>query len=240
MIYLHQFTPYFNIPNASPPCMKVETYLRLAKVEHQTIHIVGDLRKTPRGQAPYITHEGVDIPDSTLILKYLKKTFGDPLGEGLDEQDWAQHEAIRHMLEDHLYFIMLAERWTVPENMEVLKNSFFAPVPKMMRNMVFRMAQKGAVKRLQGHGLGKFSRDERQEMGREAIDHLSVLLGESNYFGGDKAREIDCIVLPYLANGMITDFNTPLSDYMRSKPNLISYKERMMKEVFPDFPSESL
>ncbi len=237
MIYLHQFTPHFNIPNASPPCMKVETYLRLAQVEHQTIHIVGDLRETPRGQAPYITHDGVDIPDSYLILKYLKQTFGDPLGEGLDKLDWARHEATRHMLEDHLYFIMLAERWTVPENMKILKESFFGAIPKLMRNMVFKMAQKGAIKRLDDHGMGKFSRAEHQDMGREAIDHLSVLLGDDGYFGGDRAREIDCVALPYIANGMVAEFETPLCDYIRSKANLSDYRERMMKEVFPKFVS---
>ncbi len=238
MIILHQFPPYFDLPNASPPCMKVETYLRLANIEYQAAHLVGDLRKTPRAQAPYITDDGVDIPDSELIISYLKEKFGDPLGEGLSEKDRAYHAAIRHMLEDHQYFIMLAERWTVRDNAAILRESFFHAVPAIMRKMIFKMAQKGQVKRLAGHGMGKFTRKERQVMGRKVADHLSAILAEDPYFGGDKAREIDCIAFASIAGSMLEDFESPLPAYFCSKPNLVAYKERMMKELFPDFSED--
>ena len=235
MITLHQFPSFFGVPNASPPCMKVETYLRLAKLDYETKDIVGDLKKiTPRGQAPFITDKGKDIADSQLIINYLKTTYGDPLGEGLSDEDRAQHAAIRHLAEDHLYFIMLAQRWTVPANMDILKESFFAPVPKMMRSLIFNMAQKSQVKRLEGQGMGKFSHEERLSMGKESIDNLSLLLKEQSYFGGDKAREIDCVIFSYLANGLIEDFDSPFKDYIKSHINLTAYNQRMMQEVFPE------
>ncbi len=235
MITLHQFPSFFGIPNPSPPCMKVETYLRLAKLDYEVKDIVGDLRKlTPRGQAPFITDKGVDIADSQLIIDTLKKTYGDPLGEGLSATDRASHAAIRHMAEDHLYFIMLAQRWTVPANMAILKDSFFAPIPKMIRGLIFNIAQKSQVKRLDGHGMGKFSPEERTAMGKECIENLSLLLGEQSYFGGDSPREIDCVIFPYLANGLIEEFESPFNAVIKSKINLAAYNQRMMQEIFPE------
>jgi hypothetical protein len=36
LITLHQFAPAFGLPNASPFCMKLETYLRMAGLPCET------------------------------------------------------------------------------------------------------------------------------------------------------------------------------------------------------------
>ena len=56
MITLFQFPAAFNVPNASPYCLKLETWLRLAGLEYQ-VKVVSDPRKAP-GQAALRAYRG--------------------------------------------------------------------------------------------------------------------------------------------------------------------------------------
>ena len=78
MIKLYQFKPAWGLPNPSPFCMKVETYLRMAGLPYEAIN--GALPfKAPKKKLPYIEDGTQLIADSGFILEYLKATHGDPL-----------------------------------------------------------------------------------------------------------------------------------------------------------------
>ena len=49
MIKLVQFPPAFGLPNASPFCMKLETYLRMAGLPFE-LNNKGDVMKAPKGK----------------------------------------------------------------------------------------------------------------------------------------------------------------------------------------------
>ena len=53
MIKLHQFRPAWGLTTASPFCQKLETYLRMAGIEHQVV-VERDTRRAPKGKLPYI------------------------------------------------------------------------------------------------------------------------------------------------------------------------------------------
>ena len=72
MITLYQFSPVWGLPNTSPFCLKVETYLRMTEVPYE-IKFVMDPRKSPKGKLPVIKMNGETIPDSELIIDYLKQ-----------------------------------------------------------------------------------------------------------------------------------------------------------------------
>jgi hypothetical protein len=57
MIKLHQFAPAFGLPNASPFCMKVETYLRMAGLPYERVNS-GDVLRAPKGKLPVIDDDG--------------------------------------------------------------------------------------------------------------------------------------------------------------------------------------
>ena len=76
MLTLFQFAPAFNVPNLSPYCLKVETYLRMAGLPYQ-VKTLGDPRKAPRGKLPFIKLDGQVITDSALILRALSSQGAD-------------------------------------------------------------------------------------------------------------------------------------------------------------------
>ena len=71
-IVLHQFAPMYGLPNPSPFCIKLETYLRLAKLEYTVATLKGPPR-SPTGKAPYIEIDGEVLCDSGLIVAELER-----------------------------------------------------------------------------------------------------------------------------------------------------------------------
>ena len=53
MITLHRFKPQWGIPNPSPLCMKVETYLRMTAFAYKVIEEASPLN-APKKKLPYI------------------------------------------------------------------------------------------------------------------------------------------------------------------------------------------
>lgn len=83
MITLFQFPPAFNVPNVSPFCLKLETFLRLAGLEYQ-VKPVMDPRKGPKGKLPFITLDGKAIADTAIIMRTLQQYYEFDLDAGLD------------------------------------------------------------------------------------------------------------------------------------------------------------
>ncbi len=52
MIILYQFPAVWGLPNASPFCMKVETYLRMTEIPYEP-KLVMDPRKSPKGKIAF-------------------------------------------------------------------------------------------------------------------------------------------------------------------------------------------
>ncbi len=101
MITLYQFPPLWNLPNVSPFCLKMETYLRMAQIPFQSRYTMS-LRRTPKGKLPYIKADNQVIADSSMIIDYLKKTYGDLLDATLSPQQVAQGLALQRLIEEHL------------------------------------------------------------------------------------------------------------------------------------------
>ena len=79
-IKLFQFPRMFGIPNLSPFCCKLETWLRITRVPYEVVD-TPDPRKGPKGKLPFIEDAGMRIADSPRIVDHLVKIRGvDPDG----------------------------------------------------------------------------------------------------------------------------------------------------------------
>ena len=67
MIKVHQFAPAFGLPNASPFCMKLETYLRMAGLPFELVND-GNVIRAPKGKLPYIEDDGRVVADTNFII----------------------------------------------------------------------------------------------------------------------------------------------------------------------------
>lgn len=83
MIELHQFRPFWGLPNASPFSMKAETYLRFRGIPYQVVP--SGPRKSPTGKIPFIVEDGRSITDSEAIIDHFERREPVHLDAGLRE-----------------------------------------------------------------------------------------------------------------------------------------------------------
>ena len=233
MITLYTFGPFFGLPDPSPFVMKGEMLLKLSGQPYKT-----DTRgftKAPKGKLPYIEDDGVVIADSTLIRLHLERKYGIDLDQGLSPKDRGAAWATEKMLEDHLYWHLIYWRWVNDTNFNRGPVNFFKRAPAIIRPFVVKAVRKRVRRNLHGHGLGRHSEAENNVMAARAVDAVSQMMGDNQYFMGAKPCGADATVFAFLAGTMCSLFDSPLRTKLEATPNLSAYARRMMGEFFPAF-----
>jgi glutathione S-transferase len=234
-VTLHKFLPAWDLPDLSPFCAKVETYLRLAGAKFETK--LGDPRKAPKGKLPFIEHEGRTIADSTAIIAYLEEKLGAPLDAGLGAKERAATEAYRAMLDEHYYWVLVNFRWKEDAGWAVNKPEFVkilgaAGIPGFARGFVGERVRAQMIKQLHTQGTGRHTTAEIAAIGARQLDSLSEWLGDSPYFFGDSPRTIDASVYAFLNGTLGAAVESPVKEHARSKKNLVAYVERVKSKHF--------
>lgn len=231
MIALYQFPSMWGLPNASPFCMKIETYLRMTNLPYEIIH--ADVRKAPKAKLPYIADNGRVVADSGFIVEYLQARYGDTLDAALTPAQRAHALALRRLLEEHLYFATAYARWVALENWRVTKPAYFGFMPPLVRRIVPELIRKRVIRDLYGQGVGRHSTAEIYALGCADISALSDTLDDKPYFMGDAPTSLDASAYATLANILLAPTVSPLKAHAQALPNLVSYVARMQARYFP-------
>src|SRR6187549_1514006 len=104
-IKLFVFPRMFGIPNLSPFCCKLETWLRIAKIPYTVVE-TSDPRTAPRRKLPYIEDEGRRVADSSVIIDHLARTRALDLDESLSTSQRATAILVQRTLEEHYAFVL--------------------------------------------------------------------------------------------------------------------------------------
>src|SRR3989338_5315260 len=128
MITLYQFPRVWGIPNPSPFCMRVETYLRMTALPYKSVYVTNP-GKSPKGKLPHIEDGDVCMGDSGLIIDYLKTRYGDSLDQHLSPTERATAHAIERMLNEHFFWSIVYSRWVDEMYWPVTKKTFFGRLP---------------------------------------------------------------------------------------------------------------
>ncbi len=231
MIKLHQFPAFWGLPNASPFCMKMETYLRMAKLPFEIV-VTPDPRKAPKGKLPFIEDNNAKVADSALTIDYLKQKYGDTLDANLSPTQKAQALALQRLMEEHLYWAMVYSRWMEPANWAVVKKTYFSKMPALLRGFVPEMIRKNVMRDLRGHGLGRHNRDEVYQFGKNDITAIATQLANQPFIFGDQPTSIDASAYAFLANILDVPMPSPLQDHAKAQSNLVSYCQRMKERFY--------
>lgn len=235
MIKLFQFPPALGLPNASPFCMKVETYLRMAALPFECPR-GADLRKAPKGKFPYIEDRGRIIADSSFIIDYLKSTYGDLLDGWLDPGQRSVALAFQRLLEENTYWAVLYTRWVEAAGWRLTKSAFFDPLGVPLKWIVAPVARRAMCRELHGHGMGRHSREEIYSIGKRDIAAVAVYLGDKPFFMGAQPSTIDATVYAFVANVIMTPLEHELRYHATQYSNLVEYCARMKGAYFAKEP----
>jgi glutathione S-transferase len=232
-ITLFTFGPAWGLPDPSPFVTKAHVLLKLAGLVYRTD--TSGFRRAPKHKLPYIEDDGRLIADSTFIRWHLEERYRVDFDRGLSPSERAIAWAVEKMLEDHLYWAMLDERWMVDRNFEKGPAVFFRAVPPPFRGLVCGLVRRSVARRLRGHGLGLHSRPEIERLALRAVDSVAAILGDRPYLMGAAPCGADATAFAFIAGLLCPLFESPIRAGAEQHANLVAYADRMMREHFPDF-----
>ncbi|MBL8628928.1 MAG: glutathione S-transferase family protein [Rhodospirillaceae bacterium] len=234
-ITLHQFLPLYGLPNASPFCVKLETYLRMAGLPYEVSQINGP-PKSATGKAPYITIDGQTICDSGLVILHLEQKYGHPVDGKLTLEQRAQSLAFQRLMEEHLYWAMVFARWTDPakpaETLGYVQQVI--GLKGLLGFIVPRILKRSVKKALWNHGLGRHSTEDIWRLGIADVQALSHWLGMRPYGFGDQPTVFDAVLFSQIACILHTPWDFPLKAATLKHRNLVEHSERILARYFPE------
>lgn len=110
---------------------------------------------------------------------------------------------MRILMEDHLYWIIMVERYVHHEARHlkdlVRKLSSNDSIHSMIFERYRRMASKKLAMQTYCQGLGRHSKGDLQRMGIEDLQAVSSFLGSKTYMlGGDKPSDLDAVLFGFM------------------------------------------
>lgn len=218
-------------PNLSPFCSKLEAYLRLAKIDHTVA--LSDMRRAPKGKIPYVRIGDEHMGDSQLIIERLEALREQPLDHWLNSDQRAVAHAVRRMIEEGLYFVLMASRWDSEWTSTHQREAFTKVLPAGIR-WAFPLIVRDVRKKLRSQGTGRHTEQERMQMGVKDVECIAALLGEKRYFLGDQPSTIDATVFAFTSGILAFPGDSKLRAFARSQKNLVEYEARLRAELFPE------
>ncbi len=225
MITLYQPKSHFGLPNLSPFCMKLETWLRMSQIPFETKAL--NISKAPNGKMPYIKDGQDYLGDTTLIIEHLRQKYPCELDQNLSASELAVSLAMQRLFENHLNFAMIYSRWVEPQQWPKMRALFFGDLPAGLKQIIPALVQKKVVRDLKGHGLSKHPTETIYKMAIADLTAIRNFLADKPYFMGEQPTSLDAIAYAYLANLLWTPFENPMQSFVQNNPKLVTYCERM-------------
>jgi glutathione S-transferase len=228
LIHLHGFAPLWGLVDLSPFVTKVDVYLRLAKLPYKLVLFsMESFTAAPKGKLPYIVDGHEKIADSGFIVDYCKRHYGDSLDTKLNPAERATGHCIKRMLEENFYWVMIAERWrdtrAAVENYPVM----IGQPPEFVKAVVDNI-----LSELHGHGMGRHSADEVENVGRADLTALANYLGDNRYLLGSAPTSYDATAYAFLAHVIQPRFDSRMKEFIETLPNLTPYWDRLTSILY--------
>ena len=232
MIKLYQFPPAFGLPNASPFCMKLETYLRMAGLPFERVNSSGAVMKAPKRKLPYIDDGGTIVADTSFIIDYLKGRYGDPLDAKLSPPERAVATAFQRLIEENLYWAVVQTRWADDTGWAKTREAFFGAMPMPLRWFVPALARRGLLAEMRGQGMGRHSVAEIHAIGCRDVTAIADFLADKPFMLGEQPSSLDATANAFLANLLWAPVDSPIQRCARERATLEAYCQRMKARYY--------
>lgn len=226
-----QLEPVWGLPNASPFCMKLETWLRMAALPYEARTLTGPPRSST-GKVPYLERaDGSLLCDSSSIIEELAAQHGVDLDAELSPGERAQALLLQRTFEEHLYFLVLHERWLEDESWTRVRADYFDGLPLPLRLGLPPLLRRSIRRDARGQGVARLTPEQRLARGRADVEAITTVLGERPYFMGERPTTIDATAYGFIAQSRAPVLG-PVGRLVLEQPTLMAYEQRMRERYF--------
>ncbi|KXJ12860.1 Failed axon connections-like [Exaiptasia diaphana] len=232
VLILHVFPRFGSVVNVSAPCMKLETYLRMAKIPYECDH---SFKTSSKGKLPWIEYNGQEIADSNFCIEFLNREFGVDVDDHLSDEQKGIARAVLVMLEENTYWTLVHYRWC-SEHANEIRDLAFANLPLPIRIPVFWSYKRTLKSELYGHGIGRHTPEEIYGIAEKDLKAVSSILGEKRFLFGDKPCLADAALFSLVSNFIFTAPNSTQGKLILTQlKNLDDHTEQMKELFYPDW-----
>lgn len=226
MMVLHQYPKIWGLSSLSPFCIKVEIFLKLARLPYE-VKVELNPSRAPKGKMPFIQDGQEVVADSSFIIQHLIKKYQLHHLDINDPLEKARALALKLMVEESLYFSLLYSRWVEEENFQNIKKEFLPLFPKFLGRPALTLIRYNLRKQSRAQGLGRHSQIEINQLSSELISCLSNFLGGNEFFSSKGVSYIDATLYSFLVTILKQPFNSHLKTEVQKFQNLCDYVLRI-------------
>ena len=232
MIKLYQFAPAFGLPNASPFCMKLETYLRMAGLPYE---LMNERRRDEgaEGQAALHRRRRHDRGRHELRHRLPEGPLRRPARCRLAPPQRALATAFQRLFEENLYWAVVQTRWADRCRLGEDPRGLFrrhAGAAALVRAAAGppRPARRDARPR---HGPTQRGRDPRHRLPRRDGGR-GFPRRQALHARAISPTSLDATAYAFLANLLWAPVDSPIQRHARARPTLEAYCQRMKARYF--------
>ncbi|MCX6118751.1 MAG: glutathione S-transferase family protein [Proteobacteria bacterium] len=223
----------WDVPNMSPFCIKLETYLRMTKIPY--VLGKGNPMKAPKGKIPYIEYKGELIGDSGLIIEVLNRDYKIDLDSDLSDTERSIAHAFRSLIEEATYFRGAYLRWSEAESWSFVKGLLLKILPPVIGALILKKIRKNFMAGIKAQGTGRHSLDDVKKMMKHDLKAISVFLADKKFFMGEKVTLVDATVYSFLISFSRIPWQSDIKKFINSElPNIGPYCDRMKALYWAD------
>ena len=180
-----------------------------------------DASSAPRGQLPYIVDDGETIGDSETIITHLIRKYGLTIDATLGARERDLSLLVTRLLDD-LYWVMSYSRWKDDRYWPAFRAALLSEHPSLTERGLAK-AREFNFQRYYFQGVGRYEPDAAYRRGLADLGVLADLISEGGFIYGAKLTSIDAGVYGFIANIHFYDIDTPLKQFVSSRPNLVRH-----------------
>jgi len=220
MITLYSYPSLFGVADNNGYGLKVFAFLRLTKVPFTHEHIF-DASAAPRGQLPYIVDDGETIGDSETIIARLIAKYRLTIDAALGGRERDLSLLVTRMLDD-LYWVMSYSRWKDERYWPAFRSALKREHPSLTDEGLNK-AREFNFQRYHFQGIGRYAPEAAYARGLADLAVLADLIPAEGYLHGANPTSVDGGIYGFVANIYFYDIDTPLKQFVSSRPNLVRH-----------------
>jgi glutathione S-transferase len=220
------FSPDWGLPTSGPFALKLVKWLDLAGIAYRQRY-EDRAGKGPKGKNPWVELDGELIADTEVIIGRLAERSGFDIDGRLTADQRALSHAVRRMLEEHLHMVLEWELFVHPQGAAEVRRMAARQLPAVAVGPVAAMVCRHFRRQLHARGIARHSPEIIAAKGKADVDAFEVLLGDGPFLFGPQPVMADVSAYGLLGPMAAWPMRTPVADYIKSRPALQSYLDRM-------------
>ncbi|XP_061190122.1 failed axon connections homolog [Saccostrea echinata] len=214
-------------PSLTPFAVKLETYLRMAKIPYQN-EFDSAVNRSSKGKLTWIEYNGEKVADSEFCIKFINKTLNIDLDKEFTDEEKSIAYSFQKVAEEYFFWALFLQRFVHDEGGEFFK---YVKIPWIFRII----GKRRAIKQTHAQGIGRHSQEEVRTLIIECLQNFSSFLGKKKFLLGEKACQADCAAFGILSQCYWHGYGPFIEQEFKKFENLCNYCERMKAEFWPDW-----